>query len=149
MQECGLTYAKINLKIVGGIDAAPYSWPSLAYIEFNYKAQIRIKKHYWKTFPIRASCGGTLIDRVTILTVAHCIQTTLTVTYEDKVYFVNVKPNSYFPTYESMFKIYLGIQNLSTIVGLSSKITINHSYSDSALQIFNVSKIIIVSFVFK
>ena len=36
--ECGVSYSTPNLKIVGGVTAVANSWPSIAYIRFNYKA---------------------------------------------------------------------------------------------------------------
>ena len=59
-------------------------------------------------FSFSASCGGTLIDRKNILTAASCIQKT--VTYNGSVF-----TNSYYPTIESQYTVYLGLQNKSFI----------------------------------
>ena len=58
---CGLTYSTPNVRIVGGTEAVPNSWPSIAYIEFRYKKDLPIGNNQTKTFPFRSSCGGTLV----------------------------------------------------------------------------------------
>lgn len=56
-------------------------------------------------------CGGTLITRNTIVTAAHCIVEIVDFVYNFKTYYINVEPNSYYPTKESMYKVYLGLHN--------------------------------------
>lgn len=48
------------MKIVGGKDARPNSWPAMAFLKIN------VNGGYYM-------CGGTLIDRKTVLTAAHCL----------------------------------------------------------------------------
>jgi hypothetical protein len=43
----------------------------------------------------------------------------VTITYEGHEYIIDVEPNEYFPTNESMYKVYLGFQNISEIHGAS------------------------------
>ena len=53
-------------------------------------------------------------------------------------YEFDVKPSRYFPTVESMFKVYLGMHNRSII----------NSYNISPAERYSVSKIIIVLYLF-
>ncbi|CAF4682842.1 unnamed protein product [Rotaria socialis] len=46
----------MNLRIVGGVEAIPNSWPWIV--------SLRVRDHF---------CGGTLIDRKHVLTAAHCL----------------------------------------------------------------------------
>ncbi len=74
--NCGLSYWKPNVlnKIVGGIAVQVCSWPSYAYVVFNYKASVFLDdiKQY-VTISHSTFCGGTLIDSKTIMTAAHCV----------------------------------------------------------------------------
>lgn len=59
----------MSSRIVGGVEAAPNSWPSTVYLKIFYSYKI------WKfTYSVDFVCAGTLIDEYTILTVAHCVQ---------------------------------------------------------------------------
>jgi hypothetical protein len=82
--ECGLHYKKANIadKIVGGQVAEAYSWPATVYLMMSDGS----------------ACGGTLINRKTILTAAHCVD-------------AGADPNS--------FTVYLGVQDASSIIAQS------------------------------
>lgn len=55
-----------------------------------------------------SSCGGTLIDSNVVLTVAHCLPTKASFIYNSVYYVKPIRPNSFYPTYSSMFSVYLG-----------------------------------------
>ena len=107
--ECGLNFNdKFENRIVGGKEAIPYSWPSMVrffmYYEFDDQEPIGF-------------CGGTLIDKETIISAAHC--------------FPRPPPTSNI-TIESIVRVKIGIHSLSEgeplevksvlIVSINSKI---------------------------
>ncbi|RMZ99679.1 trypsin I-P1-like [Brachionus plicatilis] len=100
--ECGVSNAVPNIRIVGGIEAVPNSWPSMALIIFDYM-------DFFLAKPTQIRCGGTVINKDSILTAAHCFITTLTLS--NGLNF-KVKPNFFYPTYESMYSVYLGVHSI-------------------------------------
>ena len=85
------------MKIVGGSNVVESSWPSIALIYFSYRTS--------SGQSTGSLCGGSLIDKETVLTAAHCFPTTVTISGND----YNVVTNSYYPTYASMYRVYLGV----------------------------------------
>lgn len=69
-----MSYVSPNVgRIVGGIKAIPFSWPSAVLIKFNYKGDIKLPGANGAdgeivTVKLSSKCGGTLIDRTTVLT---------------------------------------------------------------------------------
>ena len=67
------------------------SYPTFAYITYNYNGNF--KRDGVDTVVHKAvNCGGVLIDRDKILTVAHCIISVFDFTYQNKNYTINVNP---------------------------------------------------------
>ncbi len=62
-----------------------------------------------------ANCSGTLIDEDTILTAGHCRLDKINFKFNGKEYDHQIEPNSFYPTYESMFSVYLGVHNKSML----------------------------------
>lgn len=47
------------------IDLVPYSWPSIAYVQFHYTGTVYISGVGYVSIDQTYACGGTLIDRST------------------------------------------------------------------------------------
>ncbi|CAF0947204.1 unnamed protein product [Brachionus calyciflorus] len=115
--ECGLAFVNPNVKIVGGKEAEANSWPSLVSIKFNYKFYVTIQNNVYE-FKQSSSCGGTLINRKTVLTAGHCFLTEVTYSYDGRTYFYTVVPNELYPTFESMYTVYIGLHSTSDTSGV-------------------------------
>ena len=65
---CGTVNFGNNVKIVGGIVATQGSWPSIAYIEWRYKADFLLPSGQIYPYKYASACDGTLITTRKILT---------------------------------------------------------------------------------
>ena len=105
--ECGLSSFYRNVRIVGGVTANPFSWPSQVLIYQDYKINYTFPDKISKVFTRGYYCGGTLINRYTVLTSAYCITSSFNTTYKNVTYEIKIKPNQYYPTTASMFTVFL------------------------------------------
>ncbi len=115
--ECGTTFVSPNIvssvRIFGGIKASENSWPSQVYIVQRYKEMYYLNGEFVQV-KITDSCSGTIIDSLTVLTAAHCIRkNSFSYFYKDKEYNLMFKTNSEYPTLESMYTVYLGLNDIS------------------------------------
>ena len=62
-------------------------------------------------------CVGTLIDRTTFLSAAQCASPYVSYIHNNKTYHekIQIAPNEYYPTYESIFSVFLGLHDTSVI----------------------------------
>lgn len=60
--ECGLGFNLVNVRIVGGKPAEPLSWPAHVLIIQRYKFKANSRE-----YSVSFRCGGTLINRNTVL----------------------------------------------------------------------------------
>ena len=84
-----------------------FRWPSTVLVIQNYKGDYNfngVKLTISTTF----MCGGTLINHRTVLTASHCIASSFEYDYESSTYELTIQPNSYYPNWQSMFKVYIG-----------------------------------------
>lgn len=144
--ECGLVYYNEDLKIVGGEAATAHSWPAEAWVQFvvNQTVTVKTKRNRHETFDVayQVSCGGTLIDRDTVLSAGHCVM--------DSIDFEDDEGNSYSVPLSaqqaaSMYNIYLGFQDISTqdgtIVGVSKVIQHPEFSSETLLNDLSIFKL--------
>lgn len=110
--QCGVASFTPNIRIIGGIPSVPNSWPSQVLIVMDYVGLYRIG---WFTLPVsqRSVCSGTLITPKVVMTAAHCISTSMSYNYMGNQLTLPISPNRYYPTWESMFTIYAGVNDIS------------------------------------
>ena len=113
-----MSFKDTNLKIVGGQEANPNSWPSIGYIVYKYKAYCYlIEKGVFAKAEFSGFCTGTLIDRTTFLSAAQCVVPKVKFDYQYSTYYQRIKivPNKYYPTYDSIYSVYLGLHKTSDL----------------------------------
>lgn len=116
---------------MGGKEATPHSWP--------YQVLIVKEIKYFKkpdsnvTQSLKFFCGGTIINKYSILTAAHCVYDNL----KDNRSIANFLKES---NYNINFRVFLGYDNIDILFNK----TLNYS-SLSMILGMEVEKIIIVS----
>lgn len=126
--ECGLQFASSNAKINEGIEAQPSSWPSIALIKFNYTFNYQISGSDYTAYKV-SYCGGVLIDRQTVLTASSCFIENIKITHYALVINLKVELNRYHSNIESMYTVFVGIHNKSSV------------YTGAALSISNFVRV--------
>jgi hypothetical protein len=96
-----MTQAFQDYSVISGAPAKANSFTSEVLIVFTFKYDFdRLPLEYGSI------CSGTLVNRHTILTAAHCIVESFETADGDNML---IQPNKYYPTYESMFTVYIGV----------------------------------------
>ena len=97
------------MRIVGGVPAVPYSWPAQVLIVQYFKGYVELSSvQYLITGTYQ--CGGTLINEDTVISAAHCVVKSFN--YQG---YPITNISTFYPTFESMFKIYIGVYNISQL----------------------------------
>ncbi len=63
-------YTMPNLRIIGGIPAYTFSWPTTALIYFTFATDVVVNGQT-ELFRFSTQCTGTLVDRTTVLVAAQ------------------------------------------------------------------------------
>lgn len=88
------------------------SWPSQVYILQYYKSIYYLDGEFVEV-KRTGSCSGTLINTLTVLTAAHCaLERSFNYIYNGKSYNLMFKKSADYPTFESTFTIYLGVNDI-------------------------------------
>ena len=125
-----VSYIQNAARIVGGLEAEPYSWPAQILIENRITGKYQVSGkivNIDKSF----TCGGTLINSVTVLTAAHCITTEFQYLFNGVFHQIKVD-NPFDP---NQFTLYAGAFDLERLGSfptqkLSVKKVIRVSYSN-------------------
>ena len=116
LSVCGIQEVLPNTKIIGGVSAVMNSWPSMALILFKYTVIYDYNGIKVQSNPVMTYCGGTLIDRSTVITASHCYNHKVNVNLNGFKTSFPVIPNSIHPTIESAYTVYLGLHDLKEIL---------------------------------
>ncbi|RNA39153.1 transmembrane protease serine 9-like [Brachionus plicatilis] len=113
--QCGLVFFSQNARISGAFAASDHSWPSIVIIEFNYKFDYTDSYGNYLSHSTSKICTGALINRNTVLTAAHCLIEHVNFTANGISFYHKVTENNYYPTFESMYTVYLGIIDVNEV----------------------------------
>ena len=80
-------------------------------LEISYKTFLTIGGLTYNS-KFSSFCGGTLIDRKTVLTAGHCIIKSYPFEINGTIYDVNITSNEFHHSYESIFTVYVGAHSL-------------------------------------
>ncbi len=92
------------------------SWPAQIFLRACYAGNFFLRNLGITVYQSQCFvCGGTLIDRSTVLTAGHCLLDYIVFNYRGNSYTFPTWSNSYYPTNGSLYTVYLGIQDARII----------------------------------
>ncbi|CAF0863992.1 unnamed protein product [Brachionus calyciflorus] len=108
--ECSTFQNNVINSYLTSQTAEPNSWPATVDILFNYVTSYKIDSEEYLVMGT-GNCGGTLINRKTVLTTASCIKKTFTAIVKNQTRTIPVELNSYHANIESMYSVFVGVYN--------------------------------------
>lgn len=115
------------MRIIGGIEAEPHSWPFHVLVlrinqkifKYGNRSKVMFEEYY--------TCGGSLINKHTIITAGHCV-------YDHKQNDFIRKNRIY---YKTIFKVFVGFHEIKLIYK-------NFNIKELSLLGIEVAKVILV-----
>lgn len=121
------------MKPIGGQQSLPNSWPSLALIEVIYTSNLTLDDNSIFTSNQIIYCSGTLINEITVLTAAHCIDYgTLSLKFKKNETLKLKLSSSYSNTVT--INVYFGAYNISNLND-----AFKYKVKDKIIVIFNLN----------
>ena len=114
VKDCGITMSRTHSYELGLRPEINNSWPSAVFITFQYKGYHNLTNSNVTTeVTFQSNCTGTLINSDTVLTAASCIVNYFDHWLNGTWYSISVEANECYPSIESMYTIYAGVNDIN------------------------------------
>ena len=102
-------------------------------VAFNYKDYVKVSDQY-KLINYTTYCTGSLIDRLHVVTSAHCFKSRINIDMNEEFKEIEVKPTYFYSSVESMYSVYLGTYNKTKVL--------KNDLQGSSIVVRNVSEFV-------